>query len=294
MKLILLLSIFSLNAFAERSFVLKASNQANIAILGVPALPSLHAKDNEVEFSFMGSSFKIESEISKNQAINSGGYVNFFGGGGAFLIHKYLNKNIGVYIRSADNQIKGEATTNFGGNYVEATGVESELFNISIGFSMTAFKNSFLPIQLFAGPSFNYSKFNQTITSGSGDNFEMSANPSAFGYQAGAQIGIYLSDWLAINPYIILGDLIDEKDKCQEFKAEVNSYGNLWDLGDQECIDGQNSSTQSFYYDPSYSIIGVNILIPYWNLGINVYTSAKDIEGLQNAPIKMYSMSLSF
>lgn len=293
MRLLLIALLFSNYAYADRDFAVKGLNQANTTLLGTPALPSLHGPNNKFELAIKGATFSAKTDTPKDQAINDGGYVNFEGTGFAFLLHKYFSKNFGYFFVGAGNQLSGEAESNFGGNSVQAKNVNSDMYQVGGGFSYTLGRNRFLPIQLFAGPSFTSTTLRQTITSGSGDDFDMESSTGVMTYFVGMQLGIYLSSWLAINPYFITGDLLSEEDRCQSFKSTARSTGNLWDFSDPQCQEGQNSSTSKMYYDPSFSIFGLNILIPRWNLSINVHTSAEEIEGFQDAPIDMFSISLT-
>lgn len=291
--LVIALMLVNLNAWADREFATKGMAQVNSTLMGSPALPSLHGPNNQYELSLKPAVFTAQTSTPRSVAINDGGYVDLSGNGLAVMFHKYLNSNFGIFFMGMGNTITGEAESNFGGNYVKANNIDSSMFQVGGGISYTAWRGKFMPIQFFIGPSYTSTSLKQTVISGTGDDFDMEANPGVLSYMLGFQAGLYLSQWFAINPYYIAGDLVNEEDRCQTFDANARSTGHLWDFSDPNCHQGQNSSTSQFYYDTKFDIFGLNILIPRWNLTFNIFTSAEDLKGFQDAPIEMYSITLT-
>lgn len=290
--LALSLLFLSSTLYADRNFAMKGLVQANATLMGNPSLPTLH-EDKGWTFALTPASFKTTTSTPKDEAINDGGYVDISGSGLSLLIHKNAGKRLGYFIMGMGSNLSGEAESNFGGNSVAVTNIESSLFQLGGGITYKLSTSKTLPIQFILGPSYTSLTLKQTIVTGSGDDFDMELNPGLLSYFAGVQMGVYLNDWIALKPYFLMGDLLSEEDKCQEYTPSVRSFGSLWDFSDPECQQGQNSSTSTLYVDPSFSILGLNFLIPKWNFSINVYTSADELQDFQDAPIEMISFTLT-
>ena len=92
----------------------------------------------------------------------------------------------------------------------------------------------------------------------------------------------------------MIGNNLNDEDKCQEFDTKVRSNGTLWDFGDPECQEGENSSNSKIEYDTSFNVFGINLVVPRLNFSINVYTSVDTIEGFQDAEFSMTYFTISF
>lgn len=291
---------FALSAKADRGFAIKAMAHANASLMASPVLPSLQPKENDWSFSFRPAFFEAESYGAPEGGSGSGydREINYSGYGFAGLAHYQWTDHWGLFLSGMGNRINGNfsTTTSNQGTPLEvnADNVESFMTQLTLGVTWSLFKRTYFPLQFFAGPSYIQTKLDQTVTSNTGDDFDMSMNPSALGYFAGVQFGAMLGDWVALNPYFILGGLASSDDKCQRFTATTRSTGNFWDFSDPACQMGENSSTSRIEYDTTFSAVGVNFLVPRWGIGINLFSETGDIPGYDGVELELYYITISF
>lgn len=294
--LAVLMSVHS-TASASRGFAIKAMAHANAALMASPALPPLKAKKSTYDFSLRPALFSAQSDTDNDGDSNYDRSLDYKGQGLSLLVHGQLSDSLGWFIAGMGNQINGDFSTegvHEGTPFkVNSNDVSSSMFQIGGGFSLTLLKDTFLPIQLFAGPSLTKTHVEQTVTSNQNDDFDMTMDPSTLGYMAGLQTGIYFGQWLAINPYVMVGGMINSNDRCQKYEANVRSYGPFWDFGEPECQDGLNSSTSKLNYDTSFSSVGLNLMIPKWGLSFNIMTETGKIPGYEEVDLELYYISLS-
>lgn len=290
------LIIFTIKpVLADRSFALKASANTNGALMASPPLPNLFGKKGDGSVSIRGAIFESSgTEGDQGGGSEFSGTVDFSGNAGALLYHHYLNDTFGFYLIGSANQFSGDFSSNSGGTEVEAKNAKSEFIQAGAGLSIRMFSGSFLPIQIFAGPSVVKTTVEQSITSSNGDDFDQTLDATVLTYMAGIQASLKLTNWFAINPYFVTTDFVSSDDKCQEFETNVRSHGPLFDFSDPACQDGLNSSTSTLEFDTSLSVFGVNIQFPSLGLGVNVLSDTGELEGFQGAELKMYQLTYTF
>lgn len=288
---------FPIGAYASRGFALKAMAHANAALMASPVLPSLKAKSGSNEFALRPAYFSAESQ-GDSLSSNYQRSLDYSGSGLALLFHRQMSHSWGFFLTGMGNQIKGDfsTTSQHQGSSIEvdSKGVNSSMYQLASGFTLTMFKDSAFPIQFFAGPSLTNTKVEQTVTSNQGDDFDMTMEPSTMGYMVGAQVGLFLSSWLAFNPYYVVGGMMNAADQCQKFTSKVRSYGPFWDFGEPACQDGQNSSTSKLEYDTSFAAIGLNVLLPTLGVSVNLFAETGEVPGYEGVDLELYYITVSF
>ncbi|MCB0390285.1 MAG: hypothetical protein KDD58_03290 [Bdellovibrionales bacterium] len=301
MKITLICYLFLLgfHAFAAKDFAIKAVAHANGALMANPPMPSLFSKKGKGEIIIRPAIFSASNVESRDHDPK---IVDYSGAAGALMYNKQLTNQLGVFFLGMGSQLNGEFTSP--GEVVSdpryiiyANNVNSTSIQASAGFNFSLLKFDYFELQLFFAPSLTKTTVEQTIVQNdptSPDDFDMSLNPVVATYVAGVQLGIKLSKYFVINPYFIISDLMSGTDRCQSYETTVRVHGNLFDLGDQDCYDGQNSSTSKIKYDTSFSAFGLNLLIPAWGLGLNAMAETGEIPFFGGVSMNMYYLTLSF
>ncbi len=264
---VILLYLPSLS-YSDRSLTIKAAGNANATLMSTPPLPQLSGAPKGVQYNFQLASFtaKTDPEDTEGQSDPLESNVDYNGTALSTMISNSGSGALGWYVLVSANQLSGSFSSTFAGFEVRADDVQSAHSQAGLGVSISLFRKSALPAQVFGGPSYTRASVRQVITSEEGDDFDMTVNPSSLSYFLGAQIEIPVLGLFRLNPYLMMSDFFTEESKCHEFSAEVRSYGPQWDFSDPDCQGGDNTSTSTVLYDTSFVSYGVNLVLPLTSL----------------------------
>lgn len=281
---------------ADRNTGIRAMALANGALMSSPPLPNLSAHPNEWNFGIKGATFKGELEKVNDRNKE----IDFKGQGGAMLISRQMGPSLGWYFMAMGNQTTGDFTVSTSGSPeydISMSDVKSSLFMGSMGLSYTVMKRTMLPLQIFGGPGLSQTKVSQTVTTthpSSPDDFDMEFSASTPILMAGAQLGLRLFSWLTINPYYVMTQFTNAKDRCQTYdRPKVRQTGTLYDFSDPNCQDGKDSSTSKIEYDTAFSAYGINILFPGWGLSFNISAEFEGPKNFDGVEFTMATLSLT-
>jgi hypothetical protein len=293
--IVLVLAIVSIQSHADRGFAIRANAKANATLMSSPPLPSLSPKGKGSQTQIKLAYFQAKTNPNDTEGgspLQSN--IDFSGYGVSAMVSNSGSGVIGYFGLLSANKLSGEFASNFGGNNVTAKNAESTLLQAGSGLSFSFFRKSMVAIQFFIGPSINKSDLSQDITSGSGDDFTMTMSPMIPSYFIGAQMEIRAFKFLTLNPYFIMSNYLSGSDSCQKFDSNVRSFGSLWDLGDPNCQNGEDSSTKQVEYDTNYSALGINLIFPTISITINIYAESQDFQDFQSAPQDLYAIGFTF
>lgn len=300
-KIIFLIAItcFTQNVSASKDFALKAVAHANGSLMANPPMPQLFGKQGDSKLLLRPSVFSASNEDHRDVDPK---IVDYSGTAAAIMYYNQFSERSGYFVIGMGTQLSGEFTSpgEVVGDpdyIIYANDVESSSYQASIGMYYSLIKQNHIEVQLLAGPAWTKTKVQQTIVQNdpaNPDDFDMSLEPSLLTYFAGVQMGYKFSDYFVINPYFVISDLVNSSDRCQTYSSVVRVHGNLFDLGDQNCYEGNNSSTSKIEYDTSFSSIGLNAYIPKWGLTINLFSDTGDIPFFGGVSMDMYYIDFSF
>lgn len=300
--LFLIVILCSQKILADRNTPIKVMAFTNGTLMSTPTLPLLYGKKGEAVLKVQPAHFTGELG-NQGQGSTFIRDAEFSGFAASAIWSHLLTESIGWYVTGLANSTSGDFSFNVNdpsdGNFqLDITDAKSTQFMASLGLSYTLFANSFMPLQFFGGPAFVKTDVEQTVrTTGAAsqdDDFDMTLSPTTISVLAGAQMGIRLSDYLVINPYFVISMLVNEDDKCQGFETVVRQTGPLFDFGDPNCQDGQNSSTSQIEYDTAFASFGVYLIIPKWGFAVNVFAQSEEPEGIGEPSLQLYAVNFSF
>ncbi|MBT4761714.1 MAG: hypothetical protein HOO06_08475 [Bdellovibrionaceae bacterium] len=295
---ILLIFLSSPSLMAAQDFAISAMAHINGALMASPLLPRLFAKKKQSEIQIRPIMFEASNEESRGFDPK---IVDYSGSGGAVFYYKRLGSSFGYFAQLSGNSISGNFTgpgsdPSDAQYTIYVNDVKSSMLQASLGMSVNLLKFSNFELQFLAAPSFSQTQLEQTVVQNdftSPDDYDLSMNVGAMSYYAGVQMGIKMAGFV-LNPYYIITDLVDEKDRCQSFSTVVRTSGNLFDIGSVSCRDQGGNLLKQIEFNTALQAVGFNLIFPFFGMGFNIFSEVGEIPFFEAVEVNMYSLSFSF
>ena len=284
------------HAWAQLDIVNNAVAHANGTILANPPLPMLDNKKGAQKFSVQAGVFEVDKPPGNDiKSLQYGGYAI------SLLYNSLFTDSIGYYLLGNYTHVDGDITApgaNSSGQ-IQSTNINSQIFMLSGGVTLSLLKTDLLRIPLFFGPAliqgnYNASFLHTASNSSVLDDFDARVQPSLLGYVAGVQFGLYFSKHFALVPYYVLARPFSEDDTCQEFTTtEVRVSGGLFDQSSAECMNQDPGQKSLVGFNVFVESFGLNLLFPTIGLGVNVFSESGDVPLFEGTPITTFFISYS-